>query len=52
MLVRFEFEQNRVVQTTRNYHRFDKKPCFYNNFWQRVDAILEDASVVEIIVQC
>ena len=33
MLVKFEFEQNLVVQTARKYHhRFDKKPCFYNNF--------------------
>ena len=49
MLVKFE--QNRMVQTTRNCELFDKKPgFFYNHFWQRVDAILEDVSVAENIV--
>ena len=43
------FEQNRMVQTTRNFELFDKKTFFYNHFWQRVDAILEEASVAEII---
>ena len=35
-----EFEQNRMVQTTRNFELFDKKkkkkkknPDFYNLFW-------------------
>ena len=50
MLVKFE--QNRMVQTTRNIELFDKKPDFYSHFWQRVDAILEDVSVAEIIFQC
>ena len=31
-----------LVQTTRNFEFFDKKPGFYNHFWQRIDAILED----------
>ena len=26
-----------------------KKPVFYNHFWQRGDAILEDVSLAEII---
>ena len=44
MLVKYE--QNRTVQTTRNFELFDKKNrVFYNHFWQRVDAILEDVSV-------
>ena len=45
-----EFEQNRMVQTTRNFELFDKNRVFYNHFWQRVDAILEDIYVAEIIV--
>ena len=28
---------------------FTKNWVFYNHFWQRVDAILEDVSVAEII---
>ena len=48
MLVKFE--QNRKVQTTRNFKLFDKKWAFYNLFWQTVDAILENVSVNEIIV--
>ena len=46
-----------MVKTTRNFELFDKKQkqktkkqFFYNYFWQRVDAILEDVSVAEIIV--
>ena len=31
---------------------FWQKTSFYNQFWQRVDAILEDVSVAEIIFQC
>ena len=49
MLVKFE--QNRMVQTTQNFELFDKKLGFYNHFWQRVDAILEDV-LAQIIVQC
>ena len=48
-----KFEQNRMVQTTRNFELFDQKKkgfFFYNHFWQRVDAIMEDVSVAEIIV--
>ena len=65
-----EFEQNRMVQTARNFERFDQKKqktkkqkqnknknktkqnktFFLNQFWQRVDAILEDVSVAETIV--
>ena len=49
MLVKFE--QNHMVQTTQNFELFDKKKMgFYNQFWQRVDTILEDVSVAEIIV--
>ena len=44
-----KFEQNRM-QTTRNFEFCDKKTgFFYNQVWQRVDAILEDASVADII---
>ena len=44
------FEQNRMVQTTRNFELFDKKRgFFYYHFWQRVDAILENVPVGEII---
>ena len=58
MLVKFE--QNRMVQTTRNFEFFargflTKKNGFfflYKHFWQRVDAILENVSVAEIIVKC
>ena len=45
-----EFEQNRMVQTTRNFELFDKNRVFYNNFWQRVEAILKDVSVAKIVV--
>ena len=40
-----------MVQTTRNFELFDKKPgsSFNNYFWQKVDAILKDVSVAEII---
>ena len=39
------------TKTTRNFEFFDKKiELFYNHFRQRVDAILEDVSVAEIIV--
>ena len=54
MLVKFE--QNRMVQTTRNFEVFDKKKQkkkktgFYNHFWQRVDAILKDVTIAQIIV--
>ena len=51
MLVKFE--QNCMVQTTRNFELFNKNfQIFYNHFWQRVDASLEDVSVAEIIVLC
>ena len=47
MLVKFE--QNRTVQTTRNFELFDKKKNqVFVTIW--VDAILEDISVAEIIV--
>ena len=48
MLVKFE--QNPMVQNTRHFKFFDKIWVFYNHFWQRVAAILEDVSVGEIIV--
>ena len=46
------FKQHRVVQTTWNFELFDKKKnaAFYIHFWQRVDAILEDVSLAEIVV--
>ena len=51
MLVKFE--QNRMVQTTRNFELFDKNRFSYNHFWQKVDTILGHVSVAEIIiVQC
>ena len=45
-----QFEQNRMVQTTRNFKLFDKISGFYNHFWQRVDSILKYVSAAEIIV--
>ena len=50
MLVKFE--QNRMVQGTRNFELFDKKKTgfFKNLSWQSVDTILEDDSVAETIV--
>ena len=49
MLVKFE--QNCMVQSTRNFELLDKKNrIFYNHFGQRIYAILEDGSVAEIIV--
>ena len=46
MLVKYE--QNRTVQAIQNFVLFDKK--MINNFWQSVDAILEDVYVTETIV--
>ena len=36
------------VQTTRIFELLKKRGFFYSHFWQRVDAIFEDVSVVEI----
>ena len=48
MLVKFK--QKRMVQTTRCFELFwQKKRVFYNHFWQRVDAILEDVSFAAIV---
>ena len=49
MLVKFE--QNLMIQTTRNFELFDKKKNGFviTIFWQSVDAILEDISVAEVI---
>ena len=44
MLVKFE--QNRIVQTTRNYEFFDKKKAFFRPFWQSFE-VLKDISVAE-----
>ena len=45
---------NQDYQTAQNFELFfffwQKIGVFYNHFWQRVDAILEDVSVAEIIV--
>ena len=46
MLVKFE--QNCMVWTLQNIDLFVKK--MVNHFWQSVDAILEDVSVIETIV--
>ena len=43
-----KFEQNPMVQTTRKIELFNKKQVFYNHFWQRVDVILEDVSVLKL----
>ena len=43
------FERNHMAQTTQNFELW-QKTFFYNHFWQRVDNILEDVSVPEIIV--
>ena len=48
MLVKFE--QNRMVRTIQNFVLFDKK--LVNDFWQSVDAILEDVSVTGRVVWC
>ena len=46
-----KFEQIRIVPTTRNVEFWQKKnQVFKSNFWQSVDAILEDVSVVESII--
>ena len=47
-----KFEQNCMVQTTRNFELFDKNRFYQNHFWQSVDTILEDVSVAETIVKC
>ena len=46
-----KFEQNRMVQTTRNFELFDKKNVFFITiFDKKVDAILKVVSVAEIIL--
>ena len=45
-----EFEQNCMVQTIQNCELFDKKKKMVNHFWQSVDAIFKDVSVIETIV--
>ena len=45
-----KFEQNRMVRTIQNNVLFDKK--MVSNFWQSVDAILEDVSATETIIWC
>ena len=52
-----KFEQNRMVQATQTFELIAKKKnvflflfLFLFFFLQRVDAILEDVSVAEIIV--
>ena len=49
MLVKFE--KKIIVRTTHNFKLVEKKNMV-NQFWQSVDAILEDVSVVETIVWC
>ena len=49
MLVKFE--QNRMVQTSRNCELFWQETVFFkNHYWQNVDAILEDVSVAKTII--
>ena len=48
MLVKYE--QNLMVRTIQNFELFWQK--MVNHFWQSVDAILENVSVVETIVWC
>ena len=50
MLVKFE--QIRMVRTIQNAVIFDKKKKWLIDFWQSVDAILEDVSVTETIAWC
>ena len=46
-----KFEQNRKVQTTRNFELSDKKlGCLKIFLTKSVDAILEDVSVAKTIV--
>ena len=45
-----KFEQNRMVQTTRNFEIFGKKKLVFETIWQSVDAIFEDVSVAETII--
>ena len=45
-----QFEQIRIVPTTRNFEIFDKKSGFLKLIWQSVDAILGDISVAESII--
>ena len=44
-----EFEQNRMVRTTRNFELFDNKQTKQNHFLYSVGAILETCSVAETI---
>ena len=47
MLVKFE--RNRMVQTTRNYELFDKKPGFLKTIFDKaLTPILEDVSHVSV----
>ena len=46
------FEQNINFETTQRCYAFWQKGGFQNHFWQSVDAILEDVSVVKTIVSC
>ena len=50
-----KFEQNCMVQTTQKCWAFWQKKIKNqkknNHFWQSIDAILEDVSVAETIVQ-
>ena len=46
-----KFEQNSMVQIHKMLSFLTKKKMgFYNHFWQKVDVILEDVPVAEIIV--
>ena len=49
MLVKFE--QNRMIQTTRNFDLFDKNQVFKKHFDKALTPfILEDVSVTETII--
>ena len=48
MLVKFEKKSYAPNHT--KFWAFWQNPGFYNHFWRRVDAILEDVSEAKIIV--
>ena len=47
-----KFEQNRMVKSIQNFKLFDRKPGFLKLFLPSFDAILEEVSVSETIVEC
>ena len=45
-----KFEPNHTFRNVQNYELFDKSQCPQSHFWQGVDAILQDVSVAETIL--